>query len=160
VTNVRKKFGMLGLENWRILDVHRPTHRVVALLIHNEYASTVINKLDTAGIKHITDFNPRNPSHLRDIKYQDLSDTDKQTKMEQIHTSHLLTALDRMRPNVRPAVARDFINKKWITIQNYMDLLKKPSSAPSQNTPADTDMDDAPSPSSCKPKGCSTCSYW
>ncbi|KAG0771831.1 hypothetical protein G6F22_016164 [Rhizopus arrhizus] len=144
VTNVRKKFGMLGLENWRVLDIYHPTHRVVALLVHNEYASTVINKLDTAGIKQITDFNPRNPAHLRDIKYQDLSDTDKQTKMEQIHTSHLLIALDRMRSTVRPAVARDFINKKWITIQNYMDLLKKPLSAPSQSPPVDTDMDDAP----------------
>ncbi|KAG1194899.1 hypothetical protein G6F35_013323 [Rhizopus arrhizus] len=26
VTNVRKKFGMLGLENWRILDIYHPTH--------------------------------------------------------------------------------------------------------------------------------------
>ncbi|KAG1086447.1 hypothetical protein G6F42_020985 [Rhizopus arrhizus] len=135
-----------------IKNIYHPTHRVVALLVHNEYASTVINKLETAGIKQIIDFNPRNPAHLRDIKYQDLSDTDKQAKMVQIHKSHLLTALDRMRPTIRPAVARDFINKKWITTQNYMDLLKKPPSFPLQDTPVDTDMDDAPLPPPASPK--------
>ncbi|KAG1122237.1 hypothetical protein G6F38_014034 [Rhizopus arrhizus] len=94
---------MLGLENWRILDVYHPTTRVVALLVHNEYASTATNKLDTAGIKLINDFDPRDPTNLRDNKYQDLSENEKQQKMVQIHTSHLLTALDRMRPTVRSA---------------------------------------------------------
>ncbi|KAG0772494.1 hypothetical protein G6F22_015696 [Rhizopus arrhizus] len=146
ITNVRKKVGMLGLENWRILDVYHPTTRVVALLVHNEYASTATNKLDTAGIKLINDFDPRDPINLRDIKYQDLSECEKQQKMVQIHTSHLLTAMDRMRPTVRSAVARDFIAKQWITTQAFADHIKATTSTPSQATPVDTDMDEAPQP--------------
>ncbi|KAG1323070.1 hypothetical protein G6F62_009879 [Rhizopus arrhizus] len=92
ITNVRKKVGMLGLENWRILDVYHPTTRVV------------------------------------------------------IHTSHLLTALDRMRPTVRSAVARDFIAKQWITTQAFADYIKATTSTPLQATPVDTDMDEASQP--------------
>ncbi|KAG1046413.1 hypothetical protein G6F43_011101 [Rhizopus delemar] len=148
VTNVRKKVCILGLENWRILDVYHPTTRVVALLVHNEYASTATSKLNTPGIKLINDFDPRDPTNLRDSKYQDLSDTEKQQKMVQIHTSHLLTALDRMRPTVRSAVARDFIAKQWITSQVYADHIKTPTptSTPLQATPVDTDMDEATQP--------------
>ncbi|KAG1578142.1 hypothetical protein G6F47_012927 [Rhizopus delemar] len=143
ITNIRKNVGMLGLENWRILDVYHPTTRVVALLVHNEYASTATSKLDTAGIKLITDFDPRDPANLRDVKYKDLSENEKQQKMVQIHTSHLLTALDRMRPTVRSAVARDFIAKQWITSQVYADHIKTPTPT---STPVDTDMDEATQP--------------
>jgi hypothetical protein len=132
---------MFGLENWRILDVYHPTTCVVALLVHNEYASTAINKLDTAGIKLINDFDPRDPINLRDIKYQDLSENEKQQQMVQI-----LTALDRMRPTVRSAVARDFIAKQWITTQAFADHTKASTSTPLQTTPVDTDMDEAPQP--------------
>lgn len=146
ITSVRKKVGMLGLENWRILDVYHPTTRVVALLVHNDYASTATSKLGTAGIKLINDFDPRDPSNLRDIKYQDLSENEKQQKMVQIHTSHLLTALDRMRPTVRPAVARDFIAKQWITTQQYATHIKPPAHTHSQDIPVDTDMDEITQP--------------
>jgi hypothetical protein len=154
ITNVRKKLGMLGLENSRILDAYHPTNRVVAILVHNEYASTATSKMTTAGIKLIDDFDPRDPSNLKDIKYQDLPTADKQAKMVQIHTSHLLTALQRMRPIVRPAVARDFIIKKWITTQDYIGYFKKSTTAPSQDAPIDTEMDEDTLPLLTSPKAC------
>ncbi|KAG1598207.1 hypothetical protein G6F45_014334 [Rhizopus arrhizus] len=54
--------------------------------------------------------------------------------------------MDRMRPTVRSAVARDFIAKQWITTQAFADHIKATTSTPSQATPVDTDKDDAPQP--------------
>ncbi|KAG1036858.1 hypothetical protein G6F43_012974 [Rhizopus delemar] len=68
--------------------------------------------------------------------------------MVQIHTSNFLTALDRIRPTVRSAVARDFIAKQWVTSQTYADHIKTltPTSTLLQASPVDTDMDEATQP--------------
>ncbi|KAG0807051.1 hypothetical protein G6F19_013878 [Rhizopus arrhizus] len=45
--------------------------------------------------------------------------------MCEIHTASLLRALDRVRVEVRPSVARSFFNKSWITQEQYQDCLNK-----------------------------------
>ncbi|KAG0861650.1 hypothetical protein G6F16_013114 [Rhizopus arrhizus] len=53
--------------------------------------------------------------------------------MCEIHTASLLRALDRVRVEVRPSVARSFFNKSWITQEQYQDFLNK-SRPPRQDT--------------------------
>jgi hypothetical protein len=119
--------------------------------VHNDYATDVLTTLGKAGLKPIDNFNPRDPSHLNDPKYLTLTTEERSTKMIEIHNAHLLRSLDRMRDTIRPAVARMFLNKSWISIDQYQAILNKPQSTPKGSASVvfndiDTDMTDTTLP--------------
>ncbi|ORE00714.1 hypothetical protein BCV72DRAFT_326047 [Rhizopus microsporus var. microsporus] len=125
ITSARGKLAKLRLENSRILHLYYPTSRVVAILVHNDYVEYTLTTLKKAGIKPLEEFNPRDATHLRDSKFADLTNHERHLKMYEIHTASLLRALDRVRVEVRPSVARSFLNKSWITQEQYQGLLSK-----------------------------------
>ena len=133
IGNARAKLAKLRLENSRILHLYYPTSRVVAILVHNDYVDHALTTLNKAGIKPLEEFNPRDPTNLRDSKFADLTNDERHLKMCEIHTASLLRALDRVRVEVRPSVARSFFHKSWITQEQYQDFLNK-SRPPRQAT--------------------------
>jgi NADH/NAD ratio-sensing transcriptional regulator Rex len=52
--NVRK----LKIANFRVLDVSYPAQKVVALLVHQEYAKELLERFEAAGVKPIENFDP------------------------------------------------------------------------------------------------------
>ncbi|KAG1069909.1 hypothetical protein G6F42_026199 [Rhizopus arrhizus] len=98
---------------------------VIAILVHNDYVDHALTTLNKAGIKPLEEFNPRDAANLRDSKFADLTNDERHLKMCEIHTASLLRALDRVRVEVRPSVARSFFNKSWITQEQYQDCLNK-----------------------------------
>lgn len=144
ISNIRTKLRSLRIDNTRILDVFYPTRRVVGLLLHNDYIPTVTNILTKAGIAQLSDFNPRDETNLCDPKHAQLTPDDRAAMISNIHTTHLLRTLIRIRSEVRPAVLRAFIDCNWLTATQYADyaneLAANNNSQPSAHV--DTEMSD------------------
>jgi hypothetical protein len=152
ISKIRAGFETLGLSQSRILDIHYPENNTISFLVHNDYASTVIeamNKLPSS--KQVLDFDPCAPTLLRDRKYANNSDTVfLKAEAERIHQDRLLRIAQRLHnPNVKLAVAREFCFKRhWISETNYQQIFSDiyPTKTPkASSTPAkdDVTMDDA-----------------
>ncbi|KAI8326659.1 hypothetical protein EDC96DRAFT_453909, partial [Choanephora cucurbitarum] len=113
--NLRSKLTMLKVNNWRVLDIHFPAARVVALLVHNDYVSELTAVFAKAGVKPILDFDPLDPKHLDDPRVSSLSASDTADKARLVHQGRLLRALKYIRSPACNAVAADFCARGWIT---------------------------------------------
>ncbi|KAI8364629.1 Endonuclease/exonuclease/phosphatase, partial [Radiomyces spectabilis] len=111
----------LKLDNSRILDIHYPANKVIALLLHNDYVSTALSILATHTIKPLENFDPCAAVHLRAKEFVDLSEDARQQKMTEIHKNRLLKVLAFLRPTIRPAVARQFVTNQWLTYEQIHD---------------------------------------
>ncbi|KAI7846694.1 hypothetical protein BDC45DRAFT_562760 [Circinella umbellata] len=74
---MRQILRTLRVDNSRILDVHFPDRQVAALLIHNDYAQSLTEILEKEGIQVKKEFDPLDPSILRDQKLADLTDEER-----------------------------------------------------------------------------------
>ncbi|KAG1021492.1 hypothetical protein G6F43_014276 [Rhizopus delemar] len=72
---------------------------------------------------YIQSFNPLNPDLLRDPKYANLPEADRAAKCTEVHQARLVRALKHIRESVRPAVARSFFVKDWITLDQYKEVM-------------------------------------
>ncbi|KAI8971193.1 hypothetical protein BDB01DRAFT_854909 [Pilobolus umbonatus] len=107
VSVMRAKLRSLGLQSSRILNIHYPDNNVVAILVHNDYSSTVKDTLTSSGICINTDFNPLSPTILRDHKYQLLPADEKLSKVIEIHQNRLQTVIRRtINPSTQRALPR------------------------------------------------------
>lgn len=156
ISKTRATLRQLKLDNGRILDVSYPGKQVIALLVHNDYAQTALDLLATSGLKPIENFDPCDQSCLRDPAFEALTPEARGKKMTEIHNQRMLRTLKNIRDTIRPALARDFMNKKWISLEQYRDVLtpqkngNKPPSDPNNKDPDtnDVDMTDDMPPSS------------
>jgi hypothetical protein len=73
-----------------------PTRNIIGLLVHVQYAPTVREVLAKHGIQP-KDFNPTDPIHITDPKYDTLSASDRQLLANTIHANRLLRTLQHMR---------------------------------------------------------------
>ncbi|KAI7853449.1 hypothetical protein BDC45DRAFT_424811, partial [Circinella umbellata] len=111
---MRQILRTLRVDNSRILDVHFPDRQVAALLIHNDYSQSLTEILEKEGIQVKKEFDPLDPSILRDQKLADLSDEERFEKVQELHHKNLLKALQFIRTPVKFAVARNFYKNSWI----------------------------------------------
>ncbi|KAG1029187.1 hypothetical protein G6F43_014019 [Rhizopus delemar] len=74
-------------------------------------------------VEPIQGFNPLHPDLLRDPKYANLSESDRAAKCTEVHQARLVRALKHIRESVRPAVARSFFVKDWITLDQYKEVI-------------------------------------
>lgn len=131
----------LKIDNARVLDVHYPDNHVVALLIHNDYANNLVALFDKAGVKPIDDFDPLDARRLRNPLFANLDQQARQAKCTEIHQTRLLRSLAFIRESIRPAIARDFLRKTWITDDQYKSAIGKaqPASLPVDAATAQVD---------------------
>ncbi|KAK4511633.1 uncharacterized protein ATC70_012849 [Mucor velutinosus] len=153
ISKVRAGFQVLGLSQSRILDIHYPTNNIISFLVHNDYASTVVEAMaQLPDSQRITDFDPCAPTILRDPKYANHADPlFLQSEAARIHQERLLRMIKRLNtPNIKLAVARDFcFKRKWISETMYQTFYReiypaKASKTASSSSTDDVNMDDAP----------------
>ncbi|KAI7846569.1 hypothetical protein BDC45DRAFT_562803 [Circinella umbellata] len=120
---MRQILRTLRIDNSHILDVHFPDRQVAALLIHNDYAPLLIEILEKEGIKVKKEFDPLDPSILRDRKLADLSNEERFEKAQELHHNNLLKALQFIRAPVKFTIARNFYNNSWITEEELTSIL-------------------------------------
>ena len=119
ISNLRNILRTLRIENSRVLDIHFPDHKTAALLVHNDFASVIVNRLIKFGVNIKDNFNPLDPTLLKDPKLAELSQTDRETKIKEVHHGHIMKALTFIREPVKFSVARCFYLENQITQEEY-----------------------------------------
>ena len=152
-SSFRAKLRTLKIDNSRVLDVHYPDNKVVALLVHNDYANSIILPFAAAGVDLIVNFDPLDVSCLRDPQYCNLSNDAKLTKLKEIVEARLLRSLSYIRESVRASVARDLCQKSLISanaLKTVVSALRPTASRTDGTSTANNDsvMADAGSSSS------------
>lgn len=120
---MRARLRKLNLDNSRILDIHFPDQQVVALLTHNDFVGELLDTFNRFGVQPLNNFDPTDPSRLRDPKYANLTHEDRQQQAIAPHHDRLLRALDHMRAPVKFAVARHFLNQSLIALDELKEIL-------------------------------------
>ncbi|KAI7848438.1 hypothetical protein BDC45DRAFT_419654, partial [Circinella umbellata] len=108
VSDQRKNLRQLGIDNSRLLDIHYPDTNVVGFLIHNDYATELLDLMKQHNLEPNTKFDPHNPQYLRDKKYLDMSHDEQIIQADLIQYNRILRAIDYVRQPVKFAVARFF----------------------------------------------------
>ncbi|KAI9473768.1 MAG: hypothetical protein EXX96DRAFT_579264, partial [Benjaminiella poitrasii] len=122
---LRDKLAYLKVNNWRVLDIHFPARQVVALLVHNDYASELCSLFAAAGITPLVDFNPLDPQHLNDPRLASLPAEALAHKVLLVHQGRLRRGLKFIRSlPVRHAVAADFCSRHWISEAQLLEVRK------------------------------------
>ena len=86
----------MGVNPARIIDIHYPANQVMSLLIHNNYEGELLSVLSTYDIYPIDDFNPTNPSILRDPNFQDWDQEILASKAEELFSKRLISTVLRV----------------------------------------------------------------
>ncbi|KAJ8652486.1 hypothetical protein O0I10_011884 [Lichtheimia ornata] len=127
---VRARFRKLGIDNGRVLDIHYPDYQVLAVLTHNDYVAELKQLMAEQGIYPMDKFSPDDPTRLRDPKYKDLDNAQRQTIATNLYKQRLRKALTIIRIPVRYAVARSFYRQELITEDKLNEILGKKDTPP------------------------------
>jgi hypothetical protein len=114
ISELRGNLRKLKIANHRVLDVSYPAQKVVALLVHQEYAKELLERFEAAGVKPIENFDALDAKVITDPKWADKSENERADRAHEIHRVRCLVALDHIRIPVKYAVARHFVRLGWI----------------------------------------------
>lgn len=128
IGQIRSRLRQLNINTRRILNIHYPDRDLVALLIHNDYETELRSLLKKFEIPVQDDYDPLDPSNLRDPKYDDWDEADRTCAARGLFLCRILRALDHLRGPIKRAVANFFANK------GYMDRGDFPELFPVKNT--------------------------
>lgn len=120
---IRATLKLVPLAPGSIIDIYYPTSKIVALLVHNDYATKARALLKSKGLNTIDTFNPFDPSHLADPQYKDASIEERTTQMKIIQDNQMYKTLAFLKHPVKLAVARDFHRKGRLSDAALQDLL-------------------------------------
>ena len=121
---IRATLKLVPLAPGSIIDIYYPTSKIVALLVHNDYATKARALLKSKGLITIDTFNPFDPSHLADPQYKDASIEERTTQMKIIQDNQMYKTLAFLKHPVKLAVARDFHRKGRLSDAALQDLLQ------------------------------------
>jgi len=113
-SEVRSRLRNVGVDTARILDIIYPARDVLGLLVHVQYLPLINETLKKQKITPLTNFDPLDSKHIADPKHASLSTNDRKRLAAELHRDRLIRGLEKMRPHVRPAVARSYVEIGWI----------------------------------------------
>ncbi|CEP10068.1 hypothetical protein [Parasitella parasitica] len=113
-TDVKDNLCTLGIDPSKILDVHFPRSKIVAVLFPDDYLHNVTDIFIKYKISILLDFDPLDPKNLGDPKYKNLPLARRAKLMQEFHSNQICRALDNMKEPVKFEVLCDFEKKGWI----------------------------------------------
>jgi hypothetical protein len=119
----RKNLAALGVTNNRILDIHYPSRNVVALLVHNDYRSQLIETLNKQGLQDLSDYSPLHPTAISDPQFKDLPEAERSIMATTKHNERIIRSLPFIKLHIGKAVARFFEEEGLITSQQLEDYI-------------------------------------
>lgn len=122
IGQMRACLRRFGIENNRVLDIHYPARQTIALLVHNDFVTPMLEKLRAVNI-HQIEFNPLDPNHIHDPKYHDAADEVKAQLAQELQVNRARRAVKHIRAPIKYAVARDLYNKGWLPLEELKTLL-------------------------------------
>jgi hypothetical protein len=113
-SEVRSRLRSVGVDTARVLDILYPARDVLGLLVHAQYLPLIRETLLKQKIQPLESFDPLDAKHIADPKHASLTTEDRRRLAVDLHRERLLRGLEKMRPHVRPAVARSYVEIGWI----------------------------------------------
>ncbi|KAM3579452.1 hypothetical protein VKS41_008308 [Umbelopsis sp. WA50703] len=113
-SEVRSSLRSVGVDTARVLDILYPARDVLGLLVHAQYLPLIRETLLKQKIQPLESFDPLDAKHIADPKHASLTTEDRRRLAVDLHRERLLRGLEKMRPHVRPAVARSYVEIGWI----------------------------------------------
>ena len=122
IGQIRSRLRQLNINTRRILNIHYPDRDLVALLIHNDYETELRSLLKKFEIPVQDDYDPLDPSNLRDPKYDDWDEAERTCAARGLFLCRILRALDHLRGPIKRAVASFFANKGYMDRGDFPEL--------------------------------------
>lgn len=122
IGQLRSHLRQLNISTRRILNIHYPDCHLVALLIHNDYEVELRSQLKKFKIPIQDDYDPLDPSNLRDPEYDDWDEANRTTAARGLFLCRILHALDYLKGPVKHAVANFFANKGYLDRNDFPEL--------------------------------------
>jgi hypothetical protein len=141
IKEMRYRLQRLGLGRGRIVDVHYPDHNVVAILVHNDYA-TEAREILSNKVPLLNDFDPLDQSILRDIKYKDMDTAARQNQLNAIHHGRCISTISYLKFPIKVAVAREFLKRNWITAEEMKRAAEGNTNDSNKDQHDDDNMED------------------
>lgn len=117
---MRKQLKTLGVTNGRVLDIHYPEKKTIALLIHKMYRTELIQSLQqNGGIREKEHYDPTNPTIITNPEYLQLSNEERIQIAKQKHQARIVRALPFIRSPASKAVAKQFLENGTITQEQH-----------------------------------------
>lgn len=91
--------------------------------------------MTTAEAKIITDFQPLNPSHLADPKFESYSTAAREVEMANLVRSRCFSTLSFVRPILVASIGRSFMEMGWICEEDLDSALQEARSRLQQHDP-------------------------
>jgi hypothetical protein len=113
-SEVRSRLRSVGVDTARVLDIIYPARDVLGLLVHAQYLPLIRETLLKQKIHQLASFDPLDTTHIADPKHASLTTDDRCRLAVDLHRERLLRGLEKMRPHVRPAVTRSYVEIGWI----------------------------------------------
>lgn len=126
----RIKLRTLGIGTYRILDITFPARSTIGLLIHSQYHEDLIHTLAQAKIRPIKDFDPTDPKHIADPKYNIESKDNRISLAMDLHRSRCVRALLCMPYYLAVNVGKAFVNNGDMDDATLSDTLQECAGAP------------------------------
>jgi hypothetical protein len=142
ISELRGNLRKLKIANFRVLDVSYPASKVVALLVHQEYAKELMERFEAAGVKPLDGFDPLDGKVITDPKWADKTEVDRTEQAHMIHRVRCLVALDHIRVPVKYAVARHFVRLGWVENETLQRIQTGDRLAPPREQ-SDSEMKDS-----------------
>lgn len=120
---IRATLKLVPLAPGSIIDIYYPSSKIVALLVHNDYAAKARSLLKSKGLNTIDTFNPFDPSHLADPQYKEATLEERTAQMKIVQDNQMYKTLEFLKHPVKLAVARDFHRKGRISDAVLQDLI-------------------------------------
>ena len=126
----RRHLMALGITNGRILDIHYPDKHVVALLVHNDYKTELIEVLQSGEgkLSPLSDYSHLDPSTIKDEQFANLGDVERSQLAATKHNERLIRALPHIRDHMTRAVAHFFHSQSWINneqLKSHLDAVNQ-----------------------------------
>lgn len=113
-SEVRSRLRKAGIDTGRVLDICFPASGVLGLLLHVQYVAKFIDTMEKLGADIIKDFDPADPVHLADPKFNDRSENDRENIMLTLVHERALDTLVHLAPLLVGPVSRYFVDNGWI----------------------------------------------
>ncbi|KAG2221452.1 hypothetical protein INT45_004993 [Circinella minor] len=90
--------------------------------LHNDFTTSILESLNKVGINPI-DFEPLDPKYVYDPKYQEDSQEIRANIAHELQCERAKRAINYIHAPIKYAVARDFQDKGWLSIEDLKAIL-------------------------------------
>ncbi|KAI8984131.1 hypothetical protein BDF20DRAFT_815769, partial [Mycotypha africana] len=133
-SEIRHRLSTIGIDTGRIVDITLPAHRVIGLLVHNDFTTDLSNHLKACKVVPLEHFDPLDEKHIANPAMTNASATDRTRFAKALQQDRCIRALRYVRAYLVPSVARFFVDQGWIADSIAKEIVAERNPRPLKRT--------------------------